>query len=259
MTRQALTSALAVLLVCLSPRSARAQGSAGSDAAIQPRFLVDLPTAGIIPHGNIALDMEFYRAGGLLVGASLGAFDRLLFGVSYGGVGLIGPESPSWDPSPGVQVRARIINESVVFPAIALGFDTQGKEAYVDRLHRYTVKSRGFYAVASKNYNALGFLSIHGGVNYSLERDDGDEDPDLFAGMEKTVGPFLSLLVEYDLGLNDSHNQALGRGRGYLNMAARISLGKGLTLGINLKDLMRNQQDISIADRTIALEYVQSL
>lgn len=250
---------IAALLLAVLPSSMTAQGSAGSGATIQPRWLIDVPTAGVIPHGDLALDMEFFRAGGILFGLDLGAFDRFLLGVSYGGIGIIGPDQPSWNPSPGVRIRARLIDESVVFPAIALGFDTQGREAYVDNLSRYTIKSPGFYAVASKNYDALGYFSIHGGINYSLERSDGDESPNLFIGAEKTIGPVLSLIVEYNSGLNDSHQRALGRGRGYLNMAGRVSLGNGLTLGVNLKDLMRNQQDISIADRTVTLEYVQPL
>ncbi len=247
-----------VVLAFISLQLAHAQGSAGSDGAIEPRYLIDLPTAGMLPQRTLALDLDFYQQGGLLAGMSVGVFDRLLLGVSFGGTQLIGAGSPQWNATPGFEVKARIIEESIVLPAIALGFDSQGKETYIDKLSRYTIKSMGFYAVASKNYQAMGFLSFHGGINYSLERADGDSDPNFFAGIEKTLGPFISVLAEYNLGMNDSNKDALGRGRGYLNAGIRGSLGNGFTIGFNLKDIIRNQQDISIGNRTLKCEFVRN-
>ena len=234
-----------------------AQGSVGSDATIEPRYLVDLPTAGIISHGTVALDIELFQSGGVLAGVSVGAFNRLLLGVSYGGSDIIGTDQPTWNSRPGVNIKLRVIEESIFIPAIALGFSSQGKGAYIDGLNRYAIKSPGFYAVGSKNYRAYGFLSVHGGFNYSLERDDGDDEINVFAGVEKTLGPFLSLLGEYDLGLNDSNRDALGRGRGNLNLSFRASIGNGLMLGFVLKDVLQNQQDISLGNRVIQLEYVK--
>ncbi len=238
--------------------SANAQGSAGTDAALESRYLIDLPTAGMLSHGSIAFDADFFQSGGVLAGISIGAFDRILLGVSYGGANIIGTESPVWNATPGFQLRARLLEESIALPAIAIGFNSQGKEIYIDQLGRYAIKSPGFYAVASKNYRAYGFLSFHGGINYSLERGDGDSDVNFFFAAEKTVGPFLSLLGEYNLGMNDSNKEALGRGRGYVNFAIRTSLGNGLSLSIGLKDLIKNQQNITIANRVIQLEYVHS-
>ncbi len=165
-----------------------AQGSAGSESTIEPRYLIDLPTAGIIPHGDVALDMEFYEQDGILSTVSIGAFNRLVLGISFGGSHIIGTEKPVWNGTPGFAARLRVIEETIVLPAIALGFDSQGKGAYIDQLGRYTVKSLGFYAVASKNYKVLGFLSLHGGINYSLERADGNDSPNFFVGAEKTLG-----------------------------------------------------------------------
>lgn len=236
-----------------------AQGSAGSGASIELRHLINMPTAGMIPHGNLALDMEFYAADGVLARTSIGLFDRFLLGLSYGGTKIIGTEKPNWNKSPGFSLKLRILDETMVAPAIALGFDSQGKGEYVDRFDRYTIKSPGFYGVVSKNYAALGMLSIHGGVNYSLENGDGDKTPDAFGGIEKSVGPFISAVAEYDFALNDSHNDALGRGRGYLSLGGRISVGNGLTIGVNLEDLFRNQQDVSFSSRTVVLEYVKPL
>ncbi len=245
-----------MVLIALLSSTMSAQGTA---SAIEPRSLIDMPTAGLLPHGNVAIGFEIYQPGGLLAGVSIGVLDRLLFGLSYGGTELIGDKSPVWNPSPGIEAKIRFLDETVLLPALALGFNSQGREAYIASLDRYTIKSPGFYAVASKNYALLGYLSLHGGINYSLERADGDEDPNFFLGAEKTLGPLISILGEYNSGLNDSHHQALGRGRGYLNFGARLTLGKGLILGLNLKDIARNQDKTTIGNRVLTLEYIQPL
>jgi hypothetical protein len=233
------------------------QGSAGSDGGIEPRYLIDIPTAGMLHKGNVALDVDFYQAGGVLTGVSVGVFDRLTLGLSYGGSRLIGSETPIMNEVPGFIVKVRLFEESIAFPALALGFDSQGRDGYVESLDRYVIKSPGFFVTLSKNYALLGFFSIHGGANYSLERADGDRDFNLFAGVEKTLGPTISLVAEYNVAMNDNSAQATGRGWGYLNAALRWSIGGGLTLALNMKDIIHNTERVSVANRTVRLEWVK--
>lgn len=251
--------ALVVVLLSGSLLSAgRAQGSAGSEGTLEPRYLVDIPTAGMLPKSSFALDMDFYQEGGVLLGLSAGILDRLGFGISYGGTNLIGSGEPEMNAVPGVNLKIRIIEENVVLPAMVLGFDSQGRDGYIKSLSRYTIKSPGFYVAASKNYGLLGFFSLHGGVNYSLERADDDRDINVFAGVEKSVGSVISLVLEYNLGANDSNGRALGKGRGYVNAGLKCSIGGGLTLGVCLKDLVKNSSnDISVANRVVKMEYVK--
>jgi len=245
--------ALLITLIVASTAS-YAQGSAGSGGKFEPRFLVDMPTAGMQDKGTFALDVNFYQEGGVLLGFSVGVFDRLSLGVAYGGSAMIGPHAPVMNDVPGFSAKVRLIEESVLLPAIALGFDSQGKDGYIKEASRYVIKSPGFYAVASKNYSLAGFLSIHGGVNYSLERADGDRDINGFVGAEKTIGPFVSVIVEYNLASNDNTR---GKGRGYLNAALKWSISGGLTLGVNFKDLAMNGKNATVANRTVILEYVR--
>ena len=247
------------LLFLFSAQFSFAQGSAGSDGKVEPRYLVDIPTAGLLARGNFGLDLDFFQQGGVLVGLTAGALDRLNFGISYGGAAIIGGDSPIWNKLPGVNIKFRVFDESDFIPALAIGFDSQGKETYLNALDRYTIKSPGFFVAGSKNYAILGFLSIHGGLNYSLENADGDKDMNAFLGVEKTLGPDISIMLEHDFGFNDSNHEALGKGRGYLNFAVRWSIGSGFTLGLNLKDIIKNQDEITIAKRTIRLEYVRFL
>lgn len=245
------------LIVCLLlffPSMLSAQGSAGSGAKLEPRFIVDMPTAGMLDAEAIAADIEFYQDGGLLLGVSYGVFNWFSIGVSYGGTNLIGGESPDMNPVPGVDVRFRIIDENVALPAIVLGFNTQGRDGYVDETDRYVFKSPGVFVCLSKNYLMLGFLSLHAGANYSLERADGDENVNVYAGAEKTITSFLSVAGEYNLALND--NSSGGKGRGYLNVSLRCTLGGGLTMAFAFKDLLHNSRELTMTSRTAYFEFV---
>ncbi len=251
-------STLLLWIACLASPAA-GQGAAGSEGQLEPRYLVDMPTAGMLDKGSMAIDVDFYQEGGVLLALSAGVLDRLSFGISYGGSHLIGSSSPVMNEMPGVNVKIRIIEESVAFPAIAIGFDSQGKDGYIKDMDRYTVKSPGLYAAASKNYTMLGFFSLHGGINYSFERADNDKDFNVFFGAEKTIGPILSLVLEYNMGLNDNSDDAIGKGKGYVNTALRCALGNGLTIAVHIKDLIHNGQDTGVANRTVRLEYARAL
>jgi hypothetical protein len=251
---------LSVMLLAAICSPAGAQGSAGTEGILEPRFLVDIPTAGMLAKGGLAFDLDFYQEGGMLLGVSIGILDRLSLGVSYGGTNLIGSGEPVMNSVPGVNLKIRLVEEGLAFPAIVLGFDSQGRDGYLKDLDRYVIKSPGLYAAASKNYSMLGYFSIHGGVNYSLERADGDKDLNAFAGVEKSVGGVVSLVMEYNLGTNDNNEEALGKGRGYLNAGVKWTMGGGLTLAVCLKDLTKNgNDDIAVANRTVRIEYVKIL
>ncbi|MFA5834628.1 MAG: YjbH domain-containing protein [Bacteroidota bacterium] len=235
-----------------------AQNSAGDAANVEPRYLIDTPTAGLLKRGAFSLESNFFQDGGLMFGLYAGALDRLTFGISYGGVGVIGKSNVQMQKLPGVMLKYRLFDESESMPAIAFGFDSQGKETYIDSLERFTIKSRGIFIAASKNYSFMGFLSFHGGVNWSMEKKDGDKDMDVFAGVEKSFGQELSLLAEYDFAFNDSHARAIGQGKGYLNTGIRWSLANGLTLGFDLKNVVKNQKNVTFANRTLKVEYVRT-
>lgn len=250
---------LTLLLVpALVPDTVQAQSYAGDAATVEPVMIVDKPTAGILKRGMYAVRTNFFEQGGVMVGLSVGIFDNFSFGVSYGGTSIIGSDKIRMNPLPGVQAKIRLVDEGVTFPALAIGFDSQGKGPYVDSTSRYTIKSPGFYAAGSKNYSFLGNLSVHGGVNLSLERGDGDKDLNFYLGAEKTIGRDISVYAEYDFANNDNNSKSLGKGKGYLNFAFRWSWGKGLVVGFDLKNVIKNQDHVQIGDRTLQLDFVNS-
>ncbi len=223
----------------------------------EPLSLVDLPTAGMLYNRNYSTSLEFFEESGMLASANVGLFNRLMIGVAYGGTNVIGVQKAKFNPHIGVAVKVRAAEETYYIPAIVLGFNSQGKGKFIDSLNRYTTKSVGLYAVASKNFSLLGDLSIHAGMHYSLE-DTDYRTFNLFVGFEKTFASIFSGTVEYDNGFSVAQSNRIDKGRGLLNIGLRASLTKEFSLGVNLKDVIQNQQDFSVGIRTIQIEYAKS-
>lgn len=252
-------SILLILLLIITSFLA-AQGTGGSNAKFESRSLIDLPTAGVLSKGFAGISSDFMPFGVVITKIEVGVFDGFNFGISYGGSNIIGTGSVSWYQLPAINIRARIIDESETFPAFTLGFDSQGKGLYDKDLERYQIKSPGFFATASKNFIFFGYVSIHGIINYSLERQDGDKDLNLGIGFEKTIGEKISFVGEYDFAVNDNTGASLGKGNGYFNLGLRWSVGDGLTLGIDLRDLLLNRRIMgNRADRGIFVEFIKAL
>jgi hypothetical protein len=257
---------LVVLFVIMLGTTAfgqQTQTTAGASTTntLQPVRLVDCPTAGLLPRASFDFDIRIYPKGGVIFGLDIGLMKRFQVGMSFGGENVIAEEDPDWNPRIEFSAKYRMINESWVFPALVLGFDSQGSGAFNDSLDRYVYKSKGFYAVLSKGY-AMGDIpfGLHGGVNYSLEnRRDEDKDIALFFGADLRLGENLGVLAEYDLGTNDDKAQELfGKGYGYLNLGAQWIFSETLFLQFNLKNLLLNREDASTWGREFRIVYFES-
>ncbi|MBU2493716.1 MAG: YjbH domain-containing protein [Bacteroidetes bacterium] len=237
-----------------------AQGTAGTDAKFEYRSLIDMPSAGILEKGFVGVSMDVLPEGVVISKMEVGVFDNFSFGISYGGSNIIGTGKISWYNLPGINARFRVLDETEAIPALTLGFDSQGKGFFFKTDDRYEIKSPGFFAAAAKNFEFFGYLSVHGIINYSLEREDGDKDLNVGIGVEKTIGSRFSIIAEYDFAINDNGSLSLGDGNGYLNMGARWSVGDGFTLGLDLRNLLDNKKfNGNKADRGIFVEYIKGI
>jgi len=226
---------------------------------MQPRNIVDLPTAGLPPRAGFYVETDIYSDGGVMVALGVGFARYFSFGISYGGLGVIGSGDPDMNPEPGVNLKARLIDESFVVPAVAIGFDSQGRGPYLDGEDRYLVKSRGVYAVASKNWDLLGPFSLHGGISYSLEQED-DRDPTLFLGVIKSFSGFLDLTVEYDFATNDNEgDESFVEKRGFLNASAVWHVNENFSIGFEVRDIATEDkvdvEDLREWNRGLSIEY----
>jgi len=248
-----------IFLLLIQTVSILAQGTAGDQAKFEYRYLIDQPTAGILEKGVVGVTTEILPFGVLIAAIEAGVFENVSIGISYGGTNLIGSGNVDWYKLPGVAIRARIFNETTLLPAIAIGFDSQGKGIYFDDDKRYSIKSPGFFGAVSKNFDFLGYLCLHGTASYSLEGTEGDSFIDLRAGLEKTLGSSFSFLMEYDFAFNDN-NSTYGGDKGYLNTGFRWSPGTGFTLGLDFRDLFSNNLlTPNAGDRSLKIEYLKSI
>jgi hypothetical protein len=228
---------------------------AQEEAVLEPITLIDVPTAGMLMQGSFQLQLRAYAQGGLLGSIDVGILDRFMIGISYGGTNIVGRGRIHGNPQPGVQVRYRLWEEQLTVPALVLGYHSQGYGAYIDSTDRYLVKSMGVFAVASKNFNFLGNLGLHGGMNLSLERGDGDKDINFFAGVDKNLNPELSLIAEYNFAINDNDHRAIGSGEGYLNAGLRWIFAGKLEIDFMFMNILKNKNEFEQVSREIKLTY----
>ncbi|NOZ60060.1 MAG: hypothetical protein GXO74_00110 [Calditrichaeota bacterium] len=211
---------------------------------IKPINLIDVPTANFLSLKNFQLKLRVYDLGGMLAGLTVGLTPRLMFGVTYGGQNIVGHGHIKWNEAPGVNVRYRVKFETERYPAVSIGFDSQGYGTYYSDLKRYQIKSMGFYAVASKNFTILKDLGLHGGINYSSENKGSERDMNFFIGSHLYVDRDLSLIWEYNFATNDNDSSSIGTGKGYMNIAVRWAFSRHLMLEFSVKNLLKNNKAV---------------
>jgi len=252
-----------------------AQGSAGSEASVEYSSLIDMPAAGVLKKGNVGTSFYLMPEGVVIGKIEVGVFNGFSFGITYGAANFIGVGSPDWYKLPGVNVKIKLLNETETLPAFTLGFDSQGKGRYYEKLseysplkegikefdvNRFKIKSPGFFIASAKNFQFIGFLTLHGCISYSLEKGDDDKDLNLLVGAEKTLGSELSLIAEFDFSMNDNGKYSFGDGEGYFNAGIRWSPGDGFTIGFDLRDLFSNKKlNPGAADRALKVEFIKPI
>ena len=229
---------------------------------LEPRRVIDAPTASTLPRGVFEVDGRIYPSGGAQAALNIGVFSRFMFGISYGAQNLVSDESPDWNPRVEFFTKFKILEENWYFPALAVGYDRQGYGRYDDSLDRYLIKSKGFFAVVSKTYNIQGLAAgFHGGVNYNpFEAEkDGDKSPNFFVGQDTRISNYVALLAEYDFAFDDDKKQvAYGRGWGYLNLGIRWLFSENLWLEADFRDMFQNLTGVGSFGRELRLIYVES-
>lgn len=249
---------ISVVLMLLCAATVFGQRSAGDRANINPVFLIDMPVAGILPATSGSVETYLYPNGGLLASFSYGLITNLNVGISFGGTNLIGSGGITWNNLPGISARYRVMEESMVRPAIVVGFDTQGRDGWMPEMRQYVMKSPGLFIAASKNYQFFGTVSFHGGANYTLERYDNDMDPNIFLGAEKSVGPIASILLEYNFAFDNDGNRK-GFWNGSLGLGARVSTNIGFNVDVLFKNLLTAEFIHDKIIRAVRIQYVRYL
>ena len=126
------TGALLLMAYAVLAPHVRAQEEE-TQTMVQPRRLVDMHTAGVLPKASLDFETRIYPSrhedvdgGGTTFSISVGITDRFMFGGGYGFDGLVGHGPVRGNPWPGLCIKYRLIEENYFFPAIAIGYDWQG-------------------------------------------------------------------------------------------------------------------------------------
>ncbi len=245
----------------------------------KPVQIIDMPTASILRGGAFRAGTRIYEEGGLLASLSAGVSNKVMFGVSFGGLDIVGnAQKITWNPTPGVHFIYRVSEESMKMPAIVLGFDSQGYGPYYpsstdappadscgcptsypynkDMNDRYHFKSRGFYAVVSKGYATFVTAGLHAGVSYSLDKGENEKtSPTIFMASDIHVARDLAFLIEYDFALNDTKFYP----RGLLNLGARWAFGRNMFFDFDLQNFLGSEGGTTDIRRIIKLTYYGSI
>ena len=233
------------------------------------RWLIDTPTAYMLPRGAFDLDFRTFPQGGVQAAIDIGLARRFQLGLGYGGARILSEETPKWNPKIEFRIRYMLVEEYAALPQISVGFSSMGYGLFQEKdssigydEDRYLVKSMGFYMSFSKRYPIYSsYVSLSGGINYSLENDI-DSDPNLFLGSLVNLGYNMIYTAEYDFAINDNKRRGnFGRGRGYLNMGLSWFITNELQLEIDFRNLLLNRSDMAnedlVIDREVRLVYLQ--
>jgi hypothetical protein len=211
--------------------------------------------------------VRLYPRGGGLGFVDIGISNRFQIGMSFGGDGVISTEEPVWNDNVGINVKFRFIDEMEYFPAVSVGYTSQGYGTYSNEFKRYRFKSRGFYIVASRSFYFYKWTSgWHGGINLPREDEiDKDDEVNFFLGFDATFNYNVAFLIEWDAALNDDRstlptgaaNLFGGRGRGYLNMSVKWLFTENLELEFMMTDLFENRKESDTFGRELRMTYIE--
>lgn len=230
-------------------------GSSGNLANLESRYIVDMPTAGITKKGDVSVYANAFTDGGLMMELTVGIFQNFNMALSYSATNIIGSGEPSGPDYPGVHLKFRAVDEKKYFPALAIGVSTQGRGTWNRSAARFQTLSPGAYVAGSKNFEwLLGNLALHGGFNYSFEPEPEDRSVNLFYGMEQSLGNSFAFILEINATLDDDSTE-LNTSTGLANLGIRWGVSDGLTLELQVRDVLGTQDNLSDFTRFIALEY----
>lgn len=226
----------------------------------EPRAIIDMPTAGLIPKGQYSINSSIYTGGGVAANFTVGVFTNFNFGISWTANSLIGNENITSQEIPGVNLSYRFLDEILDFPAILIGINTQGKSIYFVKEERFETYSSGVYLVASKNFKSfLGSNSIHWGINYSLEPSPNKRKVNTYLGFEQLLGNNVSFSAEYNFLLNESDNIVYKSGRGMLSSSLKFSPTDNFVFELQFRDLLKARKLENGISRIIAFDFINRL
>ncbi len=202
--------------------------------------VIDSPTPNTVDYGGYRLNFRFYKEGGILSTISFGVFRRLNIGASWDNEKVIGSDDPRTN-KPALQAKFRIYDGSMVIPAIAIGYDGQGR--FFDKVKdEYAERDRGLYMSMGREIFFPRF-EAYGGVNISKFK-EGEVYGSI--GLSYTIEDKFVLMTEYDNIRNGVDNR--------WNAGIRVFAMQQLHIDFAFRQIASNKDK----DRLVRINFVGS-
>ena len=218
-------------------------GSAGTSYLYETQYIVNKPTAGLIPIKSQIFSLNFGGSASFWLNCEYSPINNLALGLAFGGTNLFGSENIKFQPYPGILAKYRFVNENKYVPAIAVGFNSQGLGVYNSKANEFEINSPGLFLAFSKSFKwKYGYLGLHLGTNYSFEPVASKRKINPYLGFEQSLGSRSSLDLEYDL--QTPYNPNFVFNKGLLNVDLRYSIDNSTTLELKFIDIFNTNTQI---------------
>ncbi|MCL2039855.1 MAG: hypothetical protein FWG85_05445 [Bacteroidetes bacterium] len=251
-----------ILFVIVAPKT---QADEIKIDSYQPRYIVDMPSAGTLDNLQYSVDALLVGNGGFLVDVTVGIFKIVNVSMSYGGTGVIGNSTMNLQKYPGFHLKTKLLQEKETVPAIAIGFNSQGKGIYYKRNDdmsddRHEQLAPDFYLAASKSFKwPVGSLALSAGVNYSLLVPD-DKGINVYAGIEQSILNVCAIALEINPNLNDKNKMIWKDGKTLmLNGALKFTPLEDMIIEVQIKDIFRNAHHSTEIGRYFGVTFISNL
>ncbi|WP_428066036.1 hypothetical protein [Candidatus Proelusimicrobium volucris] len=178
--------AVSALILCFLPLRAMQSDT----------YLIDTPTAEVLPLRDLSVRTRIFTGGGVLAYFDFTVINRLSIGASLTAEHLVGESDEDIKLLvPALQLKYRLYDGGEHLPALAIGFDNQGFK-YNHDLDEYEQPAKGLYLAFSKEILIPGLL-FNPGLNVTV---DGFEFDKLagYVSAAYNIKDIVNLMFEWD-------------------------------------------------------------
>jgi hypothetical protein len=204
--------------------------------------MVLAPTAYTLMHGGYDLVTQMYDNGGLFVRADVGFKEFFMFGFSANATNVIGSGTIQVQ-APRLFLKVKALDQKTSPIALAAAWDDRGYGTVAGGRF-FPGTQEGFYVVGSHEFQELGWLQVHGGVNLvKIDQFDSSQDLGCFLGT--------SFAVSQPLVFNLELNQLLTT-YWQFNANFLFNVDSPLRVGMDFRDINRGD----LFARILRVQYI---
>ena len=202
-------------------------------------LIIDVPTASVLDKYQAAFLTRAYANGTIMQSLDFGVIPQVNIGFSLAVYELVGSSEDIKVLDPDFQVKWKLFDGNLYFPAIAIGYDGR-RYGYIHHTKKYLDDRKGGYITMTRELFTPG-LNMSLGANLS---DFDTHDIYAFTGLSWKWAEWFSFLAEWD-NINNIRDSRL-------NIGAAVQVAPALTLSGAVRRIGRGSEN----ERVFQLRYV---